>query len=57
MLNVIFRPTDLVDYKITSATTSINVTPATSLVAQFTANPITGNAPLTVQFTDASTGS
>src|SRR6266851_104710 len=33
-----------------------NDQPPSSLTADFTANPTSGNAPLTVQFTDQSTG-
>src|SRR5208337_3856697 len=41
-----------------SQPTIITVNPGGSVpVAQFTANPITGTAPLSVQFTDTSTGS
>ncbi len=56
-LSIIFTPTDTANYTTATKNVSTNVTPATLPIAQFTANTTTGNAPLTVQFTDTSTGS
>jgi YVTN family beta-propeller protein len=54
MLNVLFLPTDLVDYNTTSATASINVLGMPS--ANFSINQTQGPVPFDVQFTDKTTG-
>jgi PKD repeat protein len=55
MLSVLFTPTDLVDYKITSTTASINVIGMPD--AHFRINPTAGPVPLDVHFTDKCTES
>ena len=54
-LHVDFTPTDTANYNSASKDVTINV--MSQLVANFTSNVTNGNAPLSVQFNDTSTGS